>query len=421
MHKLEDLVHQATAKHSDRRYLLAVSGGLDSMVLLSIFHALKLSFEVAHVNYQLRGLESENDQKLVETFCSKNSIRIHVCRTDLKEILNDNKGNLQQHARRIRYDFFQKFIDDKTVDYVVTAHHQDDQVETFWLMLSRSAGISGLSGMDEVSNCIFRPLLTISKMELKHYAIEQGIEWREDQSNQKNDYQRNLWRNKLLPYLTKEIPSINSAVLTLMACFKEDKAMQDKTVSSYIEQIQSTCFINFNNYDQLSIYQLITIFNYFNIPVLKIAELSKIRQAQKGKIVSIDSNKSPFSSIVKEFDSFYFTKKENSLTMPMLLIERVDLIPAAFTKQEVFLDAQKIEGELRLRPWIKGDRINLVGLKGSKLVSDILTDAKIPNSTRDKQLVLVDDKHIIACWGHAIGRDCLADKTTNEIISVRTA
>ena len=294
-------------------------------------------------------------------------------------------------------------------------------METFWLMLSRSAGISGLSGMDEVSNCIFRPLLSVSKKELKNYAIEQGIEWREDQSNQKNDYQRNLWRNKLLPYLTKEIPSINSAVLTLMACFKEDKAMQDKTVSSYIEQIQSTCFINFNNYDQLSIYQLITIFNYFNIPVLKIAELSKIRQAQKGKIVSIDSNKSPFSSIVKEFDSFYFTKKENSLTVPMLLIERVDLIPAAFTKQEVFLDAQKIEGELRLRPWIKGDRINLVGLKGSKLVSDILTDAKIPNSTRDKQLVLVDDKHIIACWGHAIGRDCLADKTTNEIISVRTA
>jgi tRNA(Ile)-lysidine synthase len=288
-------------------------------------------------------------------------------------------------------------------------------------MLSRSAGISGLSGMDEVSNCIFRPLLTVSKVEMKHYAIEHGIEWREDQSNQKNDYQRNLWRNELLPYLTKEIPSINTSVLTLMACFKEDKAMQDKTVSKYIEQIQSTCFINFNDYDQLSIYQLITIFNYFNIPVLKIAELSKIRQAQKGKIVTIDSNKSPFSSIVKEFDSFYFTKKENSLPMPTLLIERVDLIPASFTKQEVFLDAQKIEGELRLRPWLKGDRINLVGLKGSKLVSDILTDAKIPNFSRDKQWVLVDDKHIIACWGHAIGRDCLADTKTNEIISVRTA
>lgn len=421
MHKLEDLVHQSTAKNTAGRYLLAVSGGLDSMVLLSIFHALKLSFEVAHVNYQLRGIESENDQKLVEAFCSKNSIRIHVCRTDLQEILNDNKGNLQQHARRIRYDFFQKFIDDKAIDYVVTAHHQDDQVETFWLMLSRSAGISGLSGMDEVSNCIFRPLLTVSKMEMKHYAIEHGIEWREDQSNQKNDYQRNLWRNELLPYLTKEIPSINTSVLTLMACFKEDKSMQDKTVSSYIEQIQSTCCIYFNNYDQLSIYQIITIFNYFNIPVLKIAELSKIRQAQKGKIVTIDSNKSPFSSIVKEFDSFYFTKKENSLPMPTLLIERVDLIPASFSKQEVFLDAQKIEGELRLRPWIKGDRINLVGLKGSKLVSDILTDAKIPNFSRDKQLVLVDDKHIIACWGHAIGRDCLADTTTNAIISVRTA
>ena len=421
MHKLEDLVHQSTAKNTGGRYLLAVSGGLDSMVLLSIFHTLKLPFEVAHVNYQLRGLESENDQKLVEAFCSKNSIRIHVCRTDLKEILNDNKGNLQQHARRIRYDFFQKFIDDKTVDYVVTAHHQDDQVETFWLMLSRSAGISGLSGMDEVSNCIFRPLLTVSKMELKDYAIEHGIEWREDQSNQKNDYQRNLWRNELLPYLTKEIPSLNTAVLTLMACFKEDKAVQDKTVSSYIKQIQSTCFINFNNYDQLSIYQLITIFNYFNIPVLKIAELSKIRQAQKGKIVTIDSNKRPFSSIVKEFDSFYFAKKENSLSLPTLLIERVDFIPASFTKQEVFLDAQKIEGELRLRPWIKGDRINLIGLKGSKLVSDVLTDAKIPNFSRDKQWVLVDDKHIIACWGHAIGRDCLADTKTIEIISVRTA
>ena len=420
LNKFQTYLQSFIEKHPAPHYFLAVSGGQDSMLLLDLCRRNSLAVTVLHVNYQLRGEESDGDQAFVEEYCQTYAIPIHVHRIDLKEQLTSG-GNLQQLARKERYAFFEKLLNKTSNSYLMVAQHQDDQVETFWLMLSRSAGISGLSGMDEVSNCIFRPLLSVSKKELKNYAIEQGIEWREDQSNQKNDYQRNLWRNKLLPYLTKEIPSINSAVLTLMACFKEDKAMQDKTVSSYIEQIQSTCFINFNNYDQLSIYQLITIFNYFNIPVVKIAELSKIRQAQKGKIVSIDSNKSPFSSIVKEFDSFYFTKKENSLTVPMLLIERVDLIPAAFTKQEVFLDAQKIEGDLRLRPWIKGDRINLVGLKGSKLVSDILTDAKIPNSTRDKQLVLVDDKHIIACWGHAIGRDCLADKTTNEIISVRTA
>ena len=419
MNNIENVVHTAAAQFPNNRYLLAVSGGIDSMVLLAVFHKLNLPFEVAHVNYQLRGEESEQDQALVHKYCSERNITYHLNRADLQQKLDEDGGNLQQEARKIRYDFFRSILENRSLNCIVTAHHQDDQIETFWLMLSRSAGITGLSGMDSFSKTIFRPLLPCSKIEILEWAESNKIQWREDRSNSSNNYQRNLWRNKLLPYLQTEIPTLNDSVLLLMNYFKEENNEQKKKVQKYIDEVSIKNFIKLSDYDQLTIHQLVILFNHFKIPLNLISELSKIRFAQKGKALVIHASECSFKQLIKEEDGFYFKSIISTSIEPKIIINSVNTIPKAFSKNEIFLDLDKISGELKLRCWEKGDKIDLIGTPGSKLVSDILTDAKVPNNERSNQLVLVDDVRVIACWGFAIGRNCIASSTSTSIISVR--
>jgi tRNA(Ile)-lysidine synthase len=386
---------------------------------LAVFHKLNLPFEVAHVNYQLRGEESEQDQALVHKYCSERNIPFHLNRTDLQKKLDENNGNLQQEARKIRYDFFRSLLQNRSLNCIVTAHHQDDQIETFWLMLSRSAGLAGLSGMSNFSNGVFRPLLTVPKKTLLKYAVKEKLTWNDDRSNQKNTYQRNLWRNKLLPYLQTEIPTLNDSVLLLMNYFKEENIEQKLKVQKYIDDISTTSLITLLDYDQLTIHQLVILFNYFKIPLQLIPELSKIRFAQKGKTLVIHASECSFKQLIKEEDGFYFKSTESRSSEPKLTINKVVSIPKVFSKDELFLDLDKISGDLKLRRWEKGDRIDLIGTPGSKLVSDILTDAKVPNNERGNQFVLIDDVRVIACWGFAIGRNCIAASTSTSIISVQ--
>ena len=419
MYNIENVVHTAAAQFPNNRYLLAVSGGVDSMVLLAVFHKLNLPFEVAHVNYQLRGEESEQDQALVLKYCSERNIKFHLNRADLQQKLDENGGNLQQEARKIRYDFFHSLLENRALNSIVTAHHEDDQIETFWLMLSRSAGITGLSGMESFSKTIFRPLLPCSKIEILEWAESNKIQWREDRSNSSNNYQRNVWRNKLLPYLQTEIPTLNESVLLLMNYFKEENNEQKAKVQKHIDSISTTSFITLRDYDQLTIHQLVILFNHFKIPLQLIPELTKIRFAQKGKALVIHASECSFKKLIKEDGGFYFKSIESVLLEPKLSINTVDTIPKEFSKHELFLDLDKISGDLKLRRWEKGDKIDLIGTLGSKLVSDILTDAKVPNNERGNQLVLVDDVGVIACWGFAIGRNCIASSTSTSVISVR--
>jgi len=419
MNNIENVVHAAAAQFPNNRYLLAVSGGIDSMVLLAVFHKLNLPFEVAHINYQLRGEESEQDQALVHKYCSERNITYHLNRADLQQKLDEDGGNLQQEARKIRYNFFRSILENRSLNCIVTAHHQDDQIETFWLMLSRSAGITGLSGMDSFSKTIFRPLLPCSKTEILEWAESNKVQWREDRSNSSNNYQRNLWRNKLLPYLQTEIPTLNDSVLLLMNYFKEENNEQKKTVQKYIDEVSIKNFIKLSDYDQLTIHQLVILFNHFKIPLNLISELSKIRFAQKGKALVIHASECSFKQLIKEEDGFYFKSIISTSIEPKIIINSVNTIPKAFSKNEIFLDLDKISGELKLRCWEKGDKIDLIGTPGSKLVSDILTDAKVPNNERGNQFVLIDDKRVIACWGFAIGRNCIASSTSTSIISVR--
>ena len=195
-----------------KKFLLAVSGGADSMVLSHLFRFFDsaqndkgLEFQVAHVNYHFRGEDSNLDQKIVEDFCKKNDIKFHL--KDVSEEEKTEMKSLQNWAREIRYNFFFNLLEKENLDFIVTAHHLNDELETFIINLSRGSGIKGLSGIPKNENRILRPFLTFSKSEIYAFAEENNIDFREDKSNQKDDYLRNKIRNQIVPKITEIFPN----------------------------------------------------------------------------------------------------------------------------------------------------------------------------------------------------------------------
>lgn len=199
-----DNLEQLGEDISSKTFLLAVSGGADSMVLSSLFKMSNLKFEIAHINYHFRGEDSNLDQKIVEDFCTTNQIKFHL--KDVSEEEKSKMTSLQNWARKIRYDYFFRILEEENLDYIVTAHHLNDELETFFINLSRGSGIKGLSGIPTNENSILRPLLKFTKAEIYAFAKENHIDFREDKSNEKNDYLRNKIRNQLTPKILGIFP-----------------------------------------------------------------------------------------------------------------------------------------------------------------------------------------------------------------------
>lgn len=217
--------------YSSKKFLLAVSGGVDSMALAYLFIQNNISFEMAHVNYHFREEDSNLDQKLVEDFCKNHNIKIHI--KDISEEEKSEMKSLQNWARDIRYQFFFDILEKENLDFIVTAHHLNDELETFFINLSRGSGIKGLSGIPKNENKIIRPLLDFSKQEIYDFAKEHHIEFREDQSNLKSDYLRNRIRNNLAPNILEIFPNF-------LTSFQESLSHLNKVNQFYQNQIDTS-------------------------------------------------------------------------------------------------------------------------------------------------------------------------------------
>ena len=214
-----------------KRFLLAVSGGADSAVLSHLFRVSGFEFQIAHVNYHFRGEDSNLDQKVVEDFCKKNNIKFHL--KDVSEEEKSQMKSLQNWAREIRYNFFFNLLEKENLDFIVTAHHLNDELETFIINLSRGSGIKGLSGIPKNENRILRPFLTFSKSEIYAFAEENNIDFREDKSNQKDDYLRNKIRNQIVPKMVEVFPNF-------LEQFSESLGYLDTVNQFFQEEIQKT-------------------------------------------------------------------------------------------------------------------------------------------------------------------------------------
>ena len=198
---IEQLFLAEINPHKECNFVVAISGGVDSMVLANLFLINNLKFSIAHCNFQLRGKESDDDELFINKWCSEKDIKLYNKKFTTEDYCKNNKLTIQMGARELRYEWFRELIDNEKHDFIVTAHHIDDQLETFIINSIRGTGIDGLVGIPDKINKIVRPLLMISKDQIIEYSKVNKINYREDSSNDKEDYLRNKIRHSVIPYL----------------------------------------------------------------------------------------------------------------------------------------------------------------------------------------------------------------------------
>ncbi|AZA87991.1 tRNA lysidine(34) synthetase TilS [Chryseobacterium shandongense] len=391
-------------------YLLAVSGGADSMVLAYIFNDLGLQFQIAHINYKLRSEDSDLDQKVVQDFCENNNIKFHLYEVSEKD--NKPENSIQLWARELRYAFFNEIREKENLDFLVTAHHLNDQLETFIINLSKAAGINGLAGIPANENSILRPLLSFTKKEIYTFAKENNVEYREDLSNQKNDYLRNKVRNEVVPKLLET----NSHFLEN---FKKSSLYLNQTKDFIKEQIQEieNQITVFNKYHKiLSKEQLSRQSDFVKFEILRKfgynqeEEISKIFKAENGSvffskdyqlIVNYEElvlqkldEKCNFNSSEEEIvliEKFDFSENQTSIDLE----NKMGSIEEINTTFEWNFDAEKIRFPLRLRRQKAGDEFYPSGFSGKKKVSKFFRDEKISNLARQKIWLLTDSENAV--------------------------
>ncbi|MGV3630815.1 MAG: tRNA lysidine(34) synthetase TilS [Bacteroidota bacterium] len=391
-----------------KEVFIACSGGVDSMVLTHLVKQFNPRITLLHVNYNLRGEDSQEDENFVRNYASRGHLSFQSYSVHL-----ETKRNLQGNARKIRYEWFTGQIQPENA-VLLLAHHGDDQLETFYLNLARKSGNAGMACMPEIHGKIIRPLLSHSKAEIYDFARKNRLIWREDSSNRENEYTRNRLRNELLPSLEKKIPGLRNSVFTLIGVFQENKKMVEASVELLVADIRENQILELSVWNGLTVEQRISILKSFGYTPRQLTEIQKLEKAEKGKSVSSNGYK-----IIREKNHFYFEPPDISTVEPKLFVETVQNLPASFSKQEIYLDAAKISGKLHLRKWKTGDRISPIGMKGSQLVSDVITDSNIPHTKRKDVLVVVDDQIIHWCADLKIGRLALADESTKIILRIR--
>lgn len=398
--------------YQNKPIFLACSGGVDSVVLLHLLKAINFQVSVLHVNYQLRGEDSEGDEKWLTETCHRLNVPMEVRKVDTLKLL-ENGGNLQEITRKIRYTWFQEILDQNPSAAIALAHHQNDQVETFFQHIARKSGVLGMACMLEVHGDFIRPLLAYSKTEILDFAAENKISWREDVSNSQSKYSRNKLRNLLLPEIQKAVPNITESVLTLIQAFQQTQAELELKAEKTIRKIRETQKWDFEDYDKTEEDIQVEILRQIGIRASVLPEIEKLRKTQKGRKITIDQKE-----IWKE-NSHFGIYPMAAFEIPSLEINEISEIPKSFSKDIIYLDKSKIKGDLHLRKWENGDSIQAIGVNGSTLIAKVLTGAKISSRDKENALVLCDDVQVLWVVGIKISRVGIANGESKEILEVK--
>ena len=234
---IEQLFLAEINPHKECNFVLAISGGVDSMVLANLFLINNLNFSIAHCNFQLRGKESDDDELFINKWCSEKDIKLYNKKFSTEDYCKNNKLTIQMGARELRYEWFSELIDKERYDFIVTAHHIDDQLETFIINSIRGTGIDGLVGIPDKINKIIRPLLMSSKDQIIEYSKVNKINYREDSSNDKEDYLRNKIRHSVIPYLKSDDDNVLLKFKTTIENLNSTKIFVKKVISKVRDRV----------------------------------------------------------------------------------------------------------------------------------------------------------------------------------------
>lgn len=364
-------------------YWIACSGGVDSVVLVRLFKELNKNFGILHCNFNLRGKDSEVDEEFVRGLAEEVDVPFKVKHFDIQKYINDEGGNTQLAARNLRYQWFEE-INREYNSMVVLGHHKDDQVETFLLQLRRGGKLKGLSGMATFHNDYLRPLLNYSKEEIYALADKKNWAWREDSSNRRSMYFRNLYRNELLPSL-EDRNDIETQILELVSNFQKLLGFSEHYLN-FNYNFSNDIIVNFVQWDIWPYWLKHLFISKSGLAPLSVKEIERLRHTEKGK-----SLKSDFKTIWNDGGMFCIRNNEGSKSVPKYNVDLVEVKDVVFKNGVVFFDKDKVEGRISLRSWRAGEVFQPFGMKGKKKVSKFLRDRKLPSSDKENYPVIVDE------------------------------
>lgn len=415
-----------------KKLFLAVSGGLDSMVLLDLMKQLPNEIAVLHCNFQLRGLESFGDQEFVQKYCDQNNLPFYTTQFDTEAFAEDYKLSTQVAARELRYSWFYELLEEENFDYILTAHHADDNLETFIINLTRGTGLDGLTGIPEENDRIIRPLLPFSREEILKYAEENNIEWREDSSNASNKYLRNKIRHDLVPVLKEINPNFLDAFRKTQSYLQESQEMAEDASIMIYQQVAKEegedIHFDLNQLKKLPNYKsyLYQWLNEFGFTAWN--DIYDLVKGQSGKQVLSSEFRllknretlilSPLSEVLEE-EEFEIHKNDTEVNFPLKLrLCNVDHISIESNKA-IFVDSEKIRFPLILRKWNEGDVFHPFGMQGkSKKVSKLFKDEKLSLIEKEKTWILSSDNQIVWVVGLRQDERFKIENTTNNILKI---
>ena len=423
----------------DDKILLAVSGGVDSMVMLSVFVRLNYNIGVAHCNFHLRGEESDGDTEMVLNECERMGVPCHIQHFDTEAEMERTGDSMEMAARRLRYEWFNELCHNEGYKVIAVAHHTNDSIETFFINLLRGTGLRGLTGINRQYGKVVRPLLYASRKDILEYAKQNHIPYREDSSNLSKKYLRNKIRLGLLPMLQE----INPRFTALMRgnIYRLNDAQ--RFIDIAIDRIREVALHSENGIDTIDIsaidngyprdfiiYELLNSSYGFKGDVVE--ELNKAlkrgttdrRFYSRDYVAYLDRGNIMITPIEEEDDCEVLVEREDIRSYcgnAVLYYEHTDIDNVneyRLPSDVALIDEEKLQYPLRLRRWREGDSFIPFGMAGRKKVGDYLTDQKVPIVERKRQFVLLSGEDIVWVVGRRSDERFRVNNKTENILKI---
>lgn len=413
------------------RLLIAVSGGVDSVVLCELMKLAGYEFGIAHCNFQLRGKDSERDENFVKALAGNYKVKFFVKRFETEKIAAEKKRSIQETARELRYEWFNEILEsverdsknnEKPFARILTAHHADDNIETLLINFFRGTGVRGLKGMEPRQGKLVRPLLFARRKELEDFLTANNLRYVQDVTNLENDYTRNYFRNQLIPALQKVFPSVDENLLDNISRFREVAGIYEEHIrrekKSLLEQKGNEIHIpilKLKKSGQLNtiIYEIIKDFNF---TPHQVKDTVSLMDSEPGKFVQSSSHR-----IIKDRRWLIISPLEPELSDHFLIegagkwntgagklefsIQDLRKKPEqklTIESSKACLDAEEVKFPLLLRKWKQGDYFYPLGMRKKKKLSRFFIDQKLSKTEKERTWVIEMDKKILWVVGHRI-------------------
>ena len=430
LNKFQNHINANFSFLQDKKLIVATSGGMDSMVLVHLFQKFNLNFALAHCNFQLRGAESDGDENFVKDYAKHNNITFFVTKFDTKNYSEENKLSTQVAARNLRYNWFNELLVSEKFDFVATAHHLDDQVETFLINFSRGTGLDGLTGIPSQNGNIIRPMLPFSRKEIENYVSENKLQWREDSSNTSDKYLRNKIRHHVIPVFKE----INESFLQSFQNTLDHLNQEQSLVNDAVQMVYDIVVSEDNEQLKINISALLQYENYRAYLYKWLNKYGFLAWNDVYNLIEAQSGKQIFSEkyiLLKDRDFLILSKKETTNFEEIIIhsITEKPNFPLKLSlcnlsdisnqmKNVIFVEENKIQFPLTIRKWKEGDYFYPSGMQGKKKVSKYFKDEKFTLFQKQDTWILESNNKIVWIIGHRADERFKVENTTQTIIQI---